>query len=213
MRECIRGETKPATSFRPSCRKVTVEHDNDVCARGSTDGLSQATHRQHAAIRDFSRPSHEDVDVTRQLHMLKAIVQQVYGGAESSLREHARDESILSDQHRGSWQLPGKHEGLVAGLIDLDQYLPTIRYDNDTIAPVSAAVAASENCRPLALIEEPLGNERDHGRLTRSSDAQIANADDRLPQPSAGIRMTLEPAPPKLDDLCIEEIKQWGERV
>ncbi len=207
-----RGASFPATnhlahSQRPRLRtrgcQVTVENDDNVRARRGTNRFPQPPHWQHATAGDLARPRHQDVHIARQLDVLKAIVQQMHRGAQPTFCQCAGEKTIVAHRDHRVRQAAGKHERLVARVVDVSQQSPAIRNDDHTVVPLSSTVPTAENRRAFTLLQEPMSDQRHHRCLTGSTDTQIADADHRLLQPSSRFRVALEPAPPDSNDLRI----------
>ena len=89
----------------------------------------------------------QQIDVARQLEMLKAVVEQVDGGAELVLGEAAGEIAIGADQHRHAGQRARQHQRLVAGA---SRPARTRVPSETTVTPsraIAAAVAAASGSR------------------------------------------------------------------
>ena len=76
--------------------------------------LAQTSGR-HRPILQVVFGDEQQIDVARQLEVLKPIVEQVDGGAEPALGEPAGQIAIGADQHRHAGQRARQHQRLVAG--------------------------------------------------------------------------------------------------
>ena len=99
---------RPALGGRGAGRRA--HHDQHVRASGGVLRLAQPARRQHAAARDFSRCRHQHVEIARQAEMLKPVVQQVHGGAELPLGEHARQVAIRAHADDGAGHRARQHQ-------------------------------------------------------------------------------------------------------
>ena len=64
----------------------------------------------------------QQIDVARQLEMLKPVVQQVDGRAKPAFGEPARQIAVGADQHADAGQRAGEHQRLVAGRVEIGQH-------------------------------------------------------------------------------------------
>ena len=102
-------------------RVVARGDERGVGDRRRADPLAQPSGGQRLILQVVFGDE-QQIDVARQLEMLKAIVQQVDGRAEPALREPARQIAIGADQHADAGQRAGEHQRLVAGLIEIGQH-------------------------------------------------------------------------------------------
>jgi hypothetical protein len=160
------------------CVRIHDDHEMRACRRRAR--LAQPAERQHSTRGDFPWTRDQDVEVSRQLQVLKPIIHDMNRGAETTFGEQAAKVAILADAHDRGLQRTCQHERLVAGTIEIGQQANAIRHDDDAIDATPAFVSSAEDCRPLSLRDQPLGDRRDQRRLASAADAQVADADHRL---------------------------------
>ena len=80
---------RPRLRARRAGRRI--RHDQEVRARRGVTRLAQAAERNHAPVRNLANRRDEDVEVARQLEVLKAVVEEVHRAAELSRRARRRD--------------------------------------------------------------------------------------------------------------------------
>ena len=84
-----------------------------IRCRGGLERLAQPSPRQEPLLQvDFGY--HQQVNVARQWHMLKPVVQQMHGAPERPFGKTSRQMPIGRDQHRDTRQRSRQHLGLVA---------------------------------------------------------------------------------------------------
>ena len=71
--------------------------------------------------------------------MLKAVVEQVDGGAETALGEAARQIAVGADEHRHAGQRAREHQRLVAGRVEAGEDARAVGDDGDAVARDAAA--------------------------------------------------------------------------
>jgi hypothetical protein len=91
----------------------------------------------------------------------------------------------------------------------IGQHRLAIRHDGDTVVAHTTAIAAAQNGRTLAAIDEHPSQGRHQWRFAAASDAQIADADHRTTQAPAGFGMAFVPVPAGRDSLRVKKVKQW----
>jgi hypothetical protein len=87
--------------------------------RRGADALAQPPGR-HRLILKVVLGDEQQIDVARQLEMLKAVVQHVHGGAEPAFRQPPRQIAVAPDQHADAGERAGEHQRLVAGVVEVD---------------------------------------------------------------------------------------------
>ena len=140
--------------------------------------------------------------------MLKAIVQHVDRATQLAFRERAGKIAIGRDAHRSAGHLASQHQRLVAGSRHTFEHPRPIRHDNHTVRGVGAAVTATENGGPLAVLNQPLRDRRNHRRLAGAAHRQVADADDRACEMLPALGVVFDPLPASPHHLTVEGIKQ-----
>src|SRR5688500_9454217 len=109
---------------------------------------------------------------------LKAVVQYKIIDWEPFEYPLAETKSIGPDRHDGLRTSPGNQIRFVAGIIRSDQHPLAVghQYFRACTAP---AIASAEDRDPFSFCQQPIGQEDDDRRLTRSSNREISHADDR----------------------------------
>ena len=145
--------------------------------------LAQPPARQRHRPLDVLAADDHQIDVAIELQMLKAVVEHVDRGAELGFGEDAGAIAVGTGQHDDAGQLPRQHHRLVARHIEAGADLPRVADDDDVLRLARAAVAAAENGRLLAHLEQHPGDGGRERRLAAAADGEIADADDRVAQP------------------------------
>ena len=93
-RDATRLRDPQRPRFRRRRARRGIRHDQKMRARGRIHRLAQPPDRNHAAIRNLADRRHQDVEVARQLEMLKPVIEDVDGAAELLLGERAGEMTI-----------------------------------------------------------------------------------------------------------------------
>jgi hypothetical protein len=177
-------------------------------ARGGVHGLPQCPHRDHAPTRDLANRRHQHIEIPRQLDVLKPVVEDVHRAAELSLRQRAGQMSIGRHTYDRARHLSREHQRLITRLCERRRDRRAIRYDDDSVRLISAAIAAAQNRRPLAGVDQELRDGSHHRRFPSPAYGQIADADYRSGKTFLPLRLPLNATPPQPHQLAVEGIKQ-----
>lgn len=118
--------------------------------------------------------------------MLKAVVEQMHGGAEMTFGERAGDRALIAHEYDGAGSRARQHQRLVAAAIQIREQVAAVAHDDHTVFDVTASVAAAEDGWAFSRLKEQprkVGNER---RLRAPAHRKIADADDRLAETGRG---------------------------
>ena len=140
--------------------------------------------------------------------MLKAIVQHVDRATQLAFGERAGKIAIGRDADRGARHLPGQHQRLVTGSIHAFKDAGAVGHHDDAVRGIGAAIAATENGGPLAVLNQPLRDRRNHRRLAGAAHRQVADADDRAGEMLPALGVVFDPLPASPHHLTVEGIKQ-----
>ena len=147
--------------------------------------------------RSSPRDDHQ-IDVSIELQVLEAIVEDVHRRAEVMLGEAARQEAIARREDRDARQLPRQHQRLVTGPIEIRADAVGVADDDHAVFGLPAPVAAAQDRGPLAHGEQLARQVRDGGRLASTTDSDVADTDHSAAQPSSQVRprrIVLAPPP------------------
>jgi hypothetical protein len=176
-------------------------------------GLTQSPSRQHVAGTDLTASGHEDVEIARQLHMLKPVVEDMHGDPERAFGDDARQMAIFADTDDRLRQLTGEHQRLITGAIDIGEHRVTVGHDHDTINDPATLITPAEYRRAFTTRDQPLDEAGDERRLAGAADAEIADADHRSLQPSSCFRMPLEPLAAGASHRAVQRIQDHAQRT
>jgi hypothetical protein len=157
--------------------------------------LAQAAAWQRAVVLVGGRNDSE-VDVALEPQVLEAVVEHVDGGAEAALGEGAGPEAIRADEDAGPGDAPGQHQRLVAGPGQVGQGADAVADDRDAVGRIGAAVAAGEDRRPLAGLDQQPGQARHDRRLAAAAAGDVADRDHRPGQAPGPSRLRIAPPAP-----------------
>ena len=171
---------------RASRRRRSAVDDARRRRARARDGDSRSRPNGSAPAAQIVRRDDDDVDVARQRAMLKPVVEDVHGGAERALGQRARRRRARRRRARPR-RAPRAPASAARRRCDRDRRarcVPSLT----TTTPSSASapsVAAAQNGRPLAGVDEQPRDERDDRRLAAPAHREVADADDgdgRVPQ-------------------------------
>ena len=103
----------------------------------------------HALV-EVARRHQQNIQGSRQLQMLKPVVEDAHRAPEPLLRDAARQIAIRRDEHWNAGQCACQHLRLVARTIDRLEHPLRIADDDHAVFLPSTGVAATEDRRPLA---------------------------------------------------------------
>ena len=132
---------------------------------------------------------HQQIDVARQRKMLKPIVEDVNGRAQTAFGQAAGQKAIGADGDDDAGDGARQHQRLVAGRIDAGQHARPVGHHGHAGRRDAPAVAAREDRRPFTARDEQPGEVFDDRRLAGAADAQVADADHRTLEPVLPLRM------------------------
>ncbi len=190
---------------------VARRDERGIGVHGDRQRLAQAAGR-HRAIGEVLFSRDQQIHVARQRKMLKAVVQQVDGDAELLFGQTSREIPVGADEHRNGGQRASQHQRFVACRLNVREDGPPVRHDGDTVVRRRPAVAARQHRRTFTLLDEEPGNRRDDRRLAAAADAEVADAHDRLAQPSATRRVAAVPSATPRGGRAVEQAR-WVQSV
>ena len=117
--------------------------------------------------------------------VLEAVVEQVDGGAEAALGQGAGPEAIRTDEHAGAGHAARQHQRLVAGPRQIGQRPHAVADDGDAVGGIGPAVAAREDRRPLAGLDQQARQASHDRRLAAAAAGDVA---DRNHRPGQAVR-------------------------
>src|SRR5262245_49336346 len=83
----LRDAQRPCLRCRGAGSRI--RDDEHLRARGGIDRFSQAAERDDAPVRDLTDGRHKNIEIARELDVLKTIIEHLDRCAELSLRERA----------------------------------------------------------------------------------------------------------------------------
>ncbi len=160
--------------------------------------FAQAAARQRAIALVGGRDDRQ-VDVADQPQVLEAVVEQVDGGAEAALGEGAGPEAIRTDEHAGAGDAARQHQRLVAGPGQIGQRPHAVADDGDAVGRIGPAVAAREDRRPLAGLDQQARQASHDRRLAAAAAGDVADRNHRPGQALRPAGLRVAAAAPRRD--------------
>jgi hypothetical protein len=111
--------------------------------------------------------------------MLKTIVEDGDRRADRALGDGARDGAHVTDEHRRARHRARQHQRLVAAAIEIGGDVAAVADDDDAVLRTASSVAAAENRRPLAGVEEQPRQVADDRRLAAPAHGEVADGKAR----------------------------------
>src|SRR6266545_1239747 len=167
-------------------------HEQRIRKPRGSERLAQMPRWQHPLLQIRHRYE-QQIDVSLQLHMLKAIIQDAHGDPELPLREHARDVAIARHEYWNAGHGARQQLRLVAGTRDRFEDTLAIAHDEDSFGRFAAGISAREDRGTLSAVAEETGNGRHNGRLAAATGREIAYADDGMMQTPPALRTARVP--------------------
>ena len=116
------------------------------------DPFAQPSNRQRP-IREVVLRREQQIDVPRQLEVLKPIVQEMDGDAELAFGEDAGEVAVGANQDGNTRKGARQHQRLVARGIEIGVHRRAVRHDRDAIERAAPCVPSRQNRGPLAAVE------------------------------------------------------------
>jgi hypothetical protein len=130
------------------------------------DPFAQPSNRQRP-IREVVLRREQQIDVPRQLEVLKPIVEEMDGDTELAFGEDAGEVTVGANQDGNTRKGARQHQRLVASGIEIGVHRRAVRHDRDAIERAAPCVPSRQDRGPLAAVEEETRDIRHHRRLAR----------------------------------------------
>ena len=162
---------------------------------GRIQRLAQTAAGQHGRTVYLLVAREQQVDIARELQVLKPIVEHVDIAPEPPLRQPAAEVAIRRDDDDDAGQVAGEHQGLVAGGGELGAHASAIAHDQGAVGHVLPAVASREHRGTTSRSVQHAREQLDDRRLAAAAHREVADADHRPGQTPAALRPgRVEPA-------------------
>ena len=168
---------------RPGVVGAGTVHDDGLGVAQPAHGRTEPAERQ-ASIAQVGRGHQHQVDVARQRRVLEAVVEHVHRRTEHGLGQSGGRRAHVANQNGRAGQPARQHQRLVAAAIQIGSQVRRVADDHDAVLGPAAMIAAREDGRTLAGIEEQPRHVGHGRRLASSARGEVTDADDGAPASS-----------------------------